>query len=58
MRYKNQLDNRFDRRSSHYIIDFEKIRPNQKNENDDDESNENIETFMLNKKLFTLALRG
>ena len=47
MRYKKQLNNRFDRKSSHYIIEFEGIRP-ENSENDDDKSNENIETFILN----------
>ena len=46
MRYKNQLGSRFDKRSFHYIIEFEGIRP-ESNENDD-ESNENIEAFILN----------
>ena len=45
MRYKNQLDSWFDRRSSHYIIEFERIRP--ENSENDDESDENIETFIL-----------
>ena len=46
MRYKNQLGSRFDRRSSHYITEFEGIRP--EDSENDDESNENIEAFILN----------
>ena len=46
VRYKNQLGSRFDRRSSHYITEFEGIRP--ENSENDDESDENIETFILN----------